>query len=256
MDAYKQFADIYDLFMAKDVPYDAWTTYIDGAIRKKFPAKGRADLTMLDMACGTGNMTLRLAALGYDIIGVDISEDMLMQAQEKSFDAGKRILWLAQDMRALDLYGTVDAAICTCDGLNYLLTDADLREVFRRLRLFMNPGGIFIFDMNTEYKFKEVMGNGAFGDTTQGAQYQWENHYDPVSRINTYRLTFQIAAPQKNGQPELFTELHRQRAYDPKDICDFLLAGGFTAVTVRDGYTDAPLSPTSLRVTFICHVQS
>ena len=252
MDAYNRFADVYDLFMSKDVPYDAWVAYIDDILYKSFPGKSRSDLTILDMACGTGNVTLRLAQLGYDLIGTDASDDMLMQAQEKSFNVGKRILWLAQDMRKLDLYGTVDAVVCTCDGLNYLLTEADINEVFRRVRLFMNPGGIFIFDMNTEYKFKDVMGNGAFGDATKDAQYQWDNHYDPASRINTYRLTFQITDPQKNGQPEIFTELHRQRAYHPDDVHKFLLACGFANVMIRDNYTHAPLSPTSTRTTFIC----
>ena len=252
MDAYKRFADVYDLFMAKDVPYDVWVSFMDDTLRAVFPAKKRDDLTVLDLACGTGNITLRLAALGYDMIGVDISQDMLMHAQEKSFDAGKRILWLAQDMRKLDLYGTVDAAICACDGLNYLLTDADLQETLQRVRLFMNPGGVFIFDMNTEYKFRELMGNGAFGGETKDAAYQWDNHYDPAPRINTYSVTFQINNPQKNGEPELFTELHRQRAYDPDDVHNYLLSTGFASVAMYDSYANAPLSPTSARATFVC----
>jgi SAM-dependent methyltransferase len=186
---------VYDLFMTKEIPYDAWAEYITRLLNKHLSIgtnrNGKAPI-ILDLACGTGNITLRLAARGYDMIGVDASGDMLAQAQNKAFEQGHRVLWLAQDMRALDLYGTVDAAVCTCDGLNYILNGNELMETFRRVRLFLNPGGIFIFDMNTAYKFGVILGNGAFADAAEGAQYQWDNHYNPASNINTYRVTFQM----------------------------------------------------------------
>jgi len=240
MDSYRGFAAVYDLFMAKEVPYDAWADYIDDLLRVN------GCKSVVDLACGTGNTTLRLAARGYDMIGIDASEDMLTQAQNKAFEEEQRILWLAQDMRALDLYGTVDAVVCTCDGLNYLINEADLREVFRRVRLFLNPGGIFIFDMNTEFKFAQVLGNGLFGDTTEGAAYQWENHYDPATQVNTYRVMFQVG-------DEVFTELHRQRAYHPADVVNWLMTAGFASVQLRENYGNAPPSPTATRITFIVH---
>jgi ubiquinone/menaquinone biosynthesis C-methylase UbiE len=255
MDNYFRFATIYDLFMLKEIPYDTWAAYIADIIKETVVA-AVADTAVanahaaeppvvLDLACGTGNITLRLATLGFDMIGVDASEDMLAQAQSKAAEQNLRILWLAQDMRELDLYGTVDAAVCTCDGLNYILTVDELKEVFRRVRLFLHPRGVFIFDMNTVFKFKEILGNGAFADVADGAEYQWDNHYDPLTGINTYRVTFQT-------RDDIFMELHRQRAYDPAEVCNWLLESGFSSVAMRDNYSDMPPSAAATRVTFIC----
>jgi len=242
MDNYLRFAAVYDLFMVKEIPYDTWAAYITEIIKETAVTETPV---VLDLACGTGNITLRLAAQGFDMIGVDASEDMLAQAQSKASEQNLPILWLAQDMRGLDLYGTVDAAVCTLDGLNYILTIDELKEVFRRVRLFLHPRGVFIFDMNTVFKFKEILGNGTFADTAESAEYQWDNHYDPLSGINTYRVTFQTGN-------EVFTELHRQRAYDPVDVSNWLMEAGFASVQLRDNYTHVPPSTTTARVTFIC----
>jgi SAM-dependent methyltransferase len=244
MDCYKGFAAVYDLFMAKDIPYAKWAAYIDKILKEN-------DITqnspVLDLACGTGNITLPLAERGYDLIGVDISEDMLAQAQNKAFDCGQRILWLAQDMRGLDLYGTVDAAVCCCDGLNYILEPHELKEVFRRVRLFLNPGGIFIFDMNTEYKFKEVLANGTFGDMAEDAEYQWDNQYNAGTKINEYHLRVRIG----DKDPMVFYERHRQRAYGMGEVSNWLLETGFGSVQLRDCYSDEPPKANTTRVTFI-----
>jgi ubiquinone/menaquinone biosynthesis C-methylase UbiE len=245
MDCYKGFAAVYDLFMAKDVPYDAWAAYIDNCIK----AKGKADI-VLDLACGTGNITLRMAKRGYDMIGVDFSEDMLMQAQNKACEQGHKVLWLAQDMRSLDLYGTVDAALCVCDGLNYLLEPSELKEVFRRVRLFLNPDGIFIFDMNTEYKFREVMGESAFGGKAEGAVFHWDNYYDPEKMINEYKVQF---ITQNEGE---FYETHRQRAYKINDVVRWLTEAGFGEIRLRNNYSDEPLKADTARAVFICNTNS
>ena len=243
---YQGFAAVYDQFMG-DVPYDAWAAYINRILQQHLPHTQNGEAPMvLDMACGTGSITLRLAAMGYDMIGVDASADMLVQAQEKAYEAGRRVLWLAQDMRELDLYGTVDAAVCVCDGLNYLLEDDELREVFRRVRLFLNPGGVFIFDMNTEYKFREVLGDKSFGGEHGNDAYVWDNHYDAHSQINEYHVVFYS---RKGGQP--FEELHYQRAYDLETVCAWLAEADFT-VEMRDGYSDLPPHETSTRVTYLC----
>ena len=116
---YKGFARMYDALMA-DAPYDIWAAYIDGVLKKHLKRANEAQPIVLDLACGTGNMTLRLAKMGYDMIGVDASEDMLAEAQRKAYEEGQSILFLAQDMQKLDLYGTVDAVASVCDGLNYI----------------------------------------------------------------------------------------------------------------------------------------
>ncbi|MCL2216174.1 MAG: class I SAM-dependent methyltransferase [Defluviitaleaceae bacterium] len=239
---------MYDALMS-DAPYDIWAAYIDGLLGEWFNERESSDAPLvLDLACGTGNITLRLAKLGYDLIGVDASEDMLAEAQRKSYEQSlaTNILFLAQDMRELDLYGTVDAVVCVCDGMNYILNDRDLAEVFRRVRLFLNPGGVFIFDMNTEYKFKEVLKDNIFEARAEsGEAYVWENRYDPQTNINEYHMTFTMA------EGEAFSELHRQRAYPPANVRDKLLDAGFSAVAIRDGYSGESLKVESSRVVFI-----
>ncbi|MCL2604980.1 MAG: class I SAM-dependent methyltransferase [Defluviitaleaceae bacterium] len=246
MECYKGFAAVYDTFMVRDIPYDAWADYICEIINNLDKCE-----IILDLACGTGNMTLRLAERGYDMIGTDASEDMLALAQDKAFEADRRVLWLAQDMRALDLYGTVDAVTCVCDGMNYILESDELKEVFKRVRLFLNPGGVFIFDMNTEYKFKEVLAEGTFGDSFEGAEYQWDNVYDAKTMINEYRLSFS-SLRRDPGLRSFENEIHRQRAYDIGEISNWLMDAGFSSIRLRDGYTHEPPKADTARVVFIC----
>jgi len=241
MTCYGGFAYLYDLLMA-DIPYGEWAAYIDNKLMQHFEGK-REGCIVLDMACGTGNITLPLAKMGYDMIGVDISTDMLAQAQAKA--TGEQVLFLAQDMRKLDLYGTVDAVICTCDGLNYLLDEAELGAVFKKLRMFLNQGGIFIFDMNTEYKFKEKLGGNCFVGETEGASFLWDNQFDPSTGINEYRVEF-----TPNGE-EPFLEVHHQRAYPVDVVCKLLHMAGFDTVDIYDGYSDDSPGDECLRVVFI-----
>jgi len=233
---------MYDALMI-DTPYDLWAAYIDGLLLEWFKKRG---ILVLDLACGTGNMTLRLAQMEYDLIGVDVSEDMLAEAQRKSYEAGFNILFLKQDMRKLDLYGTIDAVVCVCDGMSYILNEEDLLAVFKQVRLFLNHGGVFIFDMNTEYKFKEILQNRVFEDEGAGGEsYVWENQYDPQTKINEYHIMF------TTSDGETFSELHRQRAYTPENVQALLLEAGFEAVVIRDGYSGESLKPKSSRVVFI-----
>ena len=243
MTNYSGFAYLYDSFMA-NAPYVEWAAYIDSVLIKHL-GQNRENHIVLDIACGTGNITIPLAQMGYDMIGVDKSTDMLAQAQAKASD--RQILFLAQDMRELDLYGTVDAAICVCDGMNYILSEAELEAVFKHIRMFLNTGGVFIFDMNTEYKFKEVLGGKSFTAEADGAAYEWDNHYDADTSINEYRVTFTSAT----GEP--FMEVHHQRAYPVDTVCDLLRAAGFCTVEVRDGYSDDMPGDECIRVVFIAY---
>jgi len=245
---YKGFARMYDALMA-DAPYDEWAAYIDSVFKNRLNIPECDQPLVLDLACGTGNMTLRLAKMGYDMIGVDASEDMLAEAQRKAYEAGQQILFLAQDMRKLDLYGTIDAAVSVFDGLNYILTEEGLRMAFERVKLFLNPGGIFIFDMNTEYKFKERFGSRSFEATVpSGEAYTWDNMYHEEKRINEYRMMF-YSTEEKDCQP--FEEMHYQRAYPIIDVCNMLFEVGFETVAVYDGYSDCAPDEHSTRVTFV-----
>ncbi|MCL2049677.1 MAG: class I SAM-dependent methyltransferase [Defluviitaleaceae bacterium] len=243
-EAYRGFASVYDALMT-NAPYDDWAAYINMRLEEVYGGREKKNIIVLDLACGTGNITLRMAKMGYDMLGVDISEDMLAEASRKACEHGASILFLSQDMRELNLYGTVDAAICVCDGMSYILEERELSEIFGRVRLFLNSGGIFIFDMNTEYKFKELYSNFIFeGDGENGELYEWQNKYESDTKINEYQVVF-------HGSREPFMEIHRQRAYAPQDVCKMLAEAGFASVETQDGYSDKPLTPKSERAVYV-----
>jgi len=245
MDSYIGFAQMYDELMS-NVPYEKWGNYINDKLRERLP--NIKNPLVVDLACGTGTITLFLANMGFDMIGVDISENMLAEAQRKSYEAGRNILFLAQDIRRLDLFGTVDAMVSVCDGINYILDPDDLCTVFKRVRLFLNPMGVFIFDMNTEYKFKQLLGQRSFeAQAESGAAYEWDNNYDEKTKINEYRVQFYT-------NDDSFTEIHKQRAFDTKDIIKKLSDAGFSKISAYHNYTDEPFRPDSPRITYIAEV--
>ena len=251
MDIYKGFAAMYDELM-NDIPYQKWGDYIFERIKQRCPNTKKP--LVLDLACGTGNMTIFLSKKGFDMIGVDLSIDMLAAAQQKAYGAKQKILFLAQDMRELDLYGTIDAAVSVCDGLNYILKPDELRTVFERVRLFLNPGGVFIFDMNTEYKFKELLAQRSFEAETGNIICEWDNSYDEITKINEYRVCFftnQLVKESDQLNCEKFMEVHKQRAYYTGDVVQMLKNCGFGNVDVYHEYTDEPPRPDSARVTFV-----
>lgn len=237
---YIGFASMYDELM-ENIPYQAWGGYIKNILHNH-----EAKL-VLDMACGTGTITTMLAQAGFDMIGVDSSIDMLNEAQQKMYDAGQNILFLAQDMRALDLYGTIDAAISVCDGLNYILEAGELEDIFKKVKLFLNPGGLFIFDMVTEYKFTEILGQKSFeASTKDGGGYEMDNNYNPHTKINQYRILFKDPI-----LGEEFLEVHEQRAYAMEEIVQLLQVAGFADVKAFHEYTDTPPRADSVRITYI-----
>ena len=251
MDIYKGFAGLYDSFMA-NVPYNDWAFFLDAILKDAHMVNFEKNLPygklILDLACGTGSMTVRLALMGYDMIGVDKSYDMLSFALQKSYEANVKCLFLEQDMINLDLYGTVDGVICVLDGLNYILSDDELFEVFKRVRLFLNPGGIFVFDLNTEYKFKEILGDKSFEANYDDDYYIWDNFYDSSSKINEYHMLF-----YSKHEKEPFSEIHYQKAHDLGQVISMLLNAGFENIKLTDGYTNNPLTPKSERVLVHCN---
>ena len=161
MDSYQDFAYVYDEFM-DETPYDEWSIRIDKLIRQYgvSSALRNAEDTLeseknlvVDLGCGTGTLTEILYEKGYDMIGVDNSDSMLSVAMEKKSSSGSEILYLLQDMRELELYSTVGTVISVCDSINYILDEEELLEVFNRVNNYLYPGGIFIFDFNTDYKY-------------------------------------------------------------------------------------------------------
>lgn len=213
MEIYTDFAYIYDKLIDQD--YDKWADYIEEIFR----INGKEPKLVLDLGCGTGSITNILAKRGYDMIGVDLSMDMLNIARDKALEQELDVLYLCQDIREFELYGTVDAIICTLDVLNYITDPDDLNRVFALVKNYLNPDGIFIFDINTEYKLKNILGNNTFINEEDGIFYTWENEY--VDNISNQYLTFFKEC--ENGMYKRFDESHIQRAYTTDEIKKLLI---------------------------------
>ena len=192
MEAYGIFAKVYDELM-DNIPYEKWGERLDASIRRygiskpdraaENPLEAERNL-VLDLGCGTGTLTEILYRRGYDMIGVDLSEDMLNQALEKREKSGSEILYLQQDMRELDLYSTVGTVLSVCDVLNYILEEEELLQVFSLVHNYLFPGGVFLLDFNTVYKYREILGNVTIAENRADCSFIWENFYDPEEEIN------------------------------------------------------------------------
>ena len=219
--AYEGFAQVYDEFMI-DVPYDKWCEYII-EIFKKHNLKINTNL-IAELGCGTGNMTERPAKKGFEMIGIDLSESMLAKAIEKAIESELDILYLNQDMAEFELYGTVDAIISICDSINYITEKAELLKVFKLVNNYLEPNGLFVFDINTIYKFENVLGCNSFCQTTENSAYTWENYYDEEERINEFYTNFFIE--NEDGLYERFEEFHYEKGYEINEIVELLEKAG------------------------------
>jgi len=237
---YKNFAYIYDDFM-ESVDYEMWTDYLI-SIFEKFNIK--TDL-MCELGCGTGNITSKLVAKSYDVIGLDNSLDMLSVAREKN----DNIMYLHQDMRELELFGSVDVFISICDSLNYITDIEDLDLVFSKINYYLNPGGYFIFDLNTEYKFKNILGNNTYTDTNDKGMYIWENYYDKKAKINEYDLT--LFMKTSDDLFEKHVETHLEKAYFKKDIKSILKRYNLKLVNSFDAFTFNKPNKKSERIYYV-----
>lgn len=242
MDAYTGFAQVYDLFM-DNVPYSQWCSYICGVLKENGITEG----PVLDLGCGTGELTRLMAQKGYDMIGVDASVDMLGMALEKS--KGLEILYLMQQMQELELDGCVCATYSACDCLNYILEEEELLETFHRIYTVLESGGIFVFDMNTDYKYREMLGEATFAESRNEGSFIWENYYDEQTFINEYDLTLFI--PEGNELYRRYTETHFQKNYSLEQVKKFLETAGFAICGIYDDYTKEAVRPDSERATFI-----
>lgn len=237
MSSYESFAGVYDLFM-DNIPYEEWCKYLIGLL-KEYEVK---DGLVLELGCGTGSATRLLAKAGYDMIGVDNAPDMLEIAMEKKMQDGQDILYLLQDMREFELYGTVKAVVSICDSMNYIIEEEDLEEVFRLVNNYLDPAGIFIFDMNTIYKYQEILGENTIAENREDASFIWDNYYDEEEQINEYDLALFIPE-EKDGEIlyRKYEETHYQKAYDLNTVKRLLEQAGMKFVAAYDAFThDAP----------------
>lgn len=238
---YGSFAYVYDKFM-DDVPYEEWADYVQSLLMEHEVREG----LVLELGCGTGNLTEILASRGYDMIGVDLSADMLDIAMEKRERSGRDILYLMQDMREFELYGTVRAAVSICDSMNYLQEEKDLLSTFKLVNNYLDPGGIFIFDLNTAYKYRELIGDTTIAENREGASFIWENTWYEEEKVNEYDLT--IFAETENGLYQKFEETHFQRAYDLKTVKRLIAEAGMEFLAAYDAFTRESVRPDSERI--------
>lgn len=234
-EAYHAISAFYDRVNA-DIDYCAWADYIEEHLKRylKTPPE-----LMLDLACGTGSMTLTLAERGYDMIGIDGSAEMLTVAMERAREAGHgEILYLMQDMREFELYGTVGAVSCCLDSINYLTEDGDLRDCFATVHNYLDPDGLFFFDVNTPYKFETVYGENAylFDEETEDGRLiycGWQNCYDPETRLCDFDLT--VFSEGADGRYRREDESHTERCYTLEELTETLKETGFELLAVHGG---------------------
>lgn len=226
MRAYSDFAEFYDN-LTQNVEYSKKSDYILKLLKRH---NHNAGLT-LDLACGTGTLTLELKKRGVDIYGADASYEMLSIAQQKAYENGQEILFLCQKMQKLDLYGSIDTCICSLDSINHLTSSKDVQQTFNRVSLFMNPNGLFIFDTNTVYKHKYVLGDNCYVYDTDKVFCVWQNNYNEAD--NKVIITLDFFEPDGKiyrRSSEQFSE----RAYTREEMTFMLENAGFTVEAVYD----------------------
>lgn len=261
MEAYQDFSYVYDEFM-DETPYEEWCERIDALIKKygvSKPIRGAKEILdsernlVVDLGCGTGTLTELMYRKGYDMIGVDNSDSMLGIAMEKKLESESEILYLLQDMRELELYSTVGTVISVCDSVNYILEEEELEQVFALVNNYLYPGGIFIFDFNTDYKYREVIGDTTIAENREDCSFIWENYFDEETSINQYDVT--VFVQEEEELFRRFTETHYQRGYTVEQITRLLKQAGLSLIEICDADTNGPVSEESERVLVVAGEQ-
>ncbi len=272
MSAYGDFAYVYDEFMDA-TPYEEWCALLVELIEKYGVSKpvcrkpvveadeeavsargGEAEEDVLesernlvlDLGCGTGTLTEFLYQKGYDMIGVDNAPAMLELAMEKRAESGSEILYLLQDMRELELYSTVGTVVSVCDSVNYILEEDELLDVFKLVNNYLYPRGLFIFDFNTDYKYREVIGDTTIAENREDCSFIWENYYDEESHLNEYDVT--VFVQEEGDVFRRFTENHVQRGYTVEQMKALVTQAGMELVEVLDADTRRAVTTESERV--------
>lgn len=221
MEAYEALAAVYDALMG-DVDYQRIASFYEAAFRRA----GLTPQLVLDLGCGTGRMTVELAGRGYDMIGVDGSAQMLSHAFERKYEIeGADILLLQQDLCALDLYGTVGAVVSTLDCINYLTNDGDLDRCFSLVHNYLDPDGIFLFDVNTPYKFEHVFADNAYILENEGCYCGWQNEYDEKTKLCRFYLS--VFSENEDGSYHRTDEEQTERCYKRDELTAALVRCGF-----------------------------
>ena len=230
---YQDFAEIYDRLM-DNVDYRSWADYYV----RLLSIYGVRDGKVCECACGTGNLTIPLQRAGFQMTGADLSQEMLWQAAQKARKQGMAIPFVRQDMRSLNLHRPMDAVIATCDGVNYLITDEDLRSFLRAAWRAIRPGGALIFDVSTPHKLRDRLCAGIICEDMEDMTYFWQNTWNPRTRTVEMELCFFIR--EKDGRYRRMEESQRQKAWEAQELKNMLLQTGFRGICL---YGDGNLNP-------------
>lgn len=232
-----------------DIDYKKWADYVESI----FEMNNIKPSLVLDLGCGTGNFCIEMAKRGYDMIGIDASTDMLSCAKEKSLKQGCDILYLNQDITDFELYGTVDAAVSLVDTVNYITYKKNVLRLFKLVKNYLNPGGLFIFDINSRYKLERLLGNNVFYEIDEDVSYIWQNRFDKVKKICEFDLTFFIKNCE--GNYERYDEIHFERAYSVDELKELIENKNMILMEVYNELTFKRPSKNSHRIFFICKKQ-
>lgn len=240
--AYQNFAYVYDKFM-NNIPYEDWCNYLLTLLKEYGITKGN----IVELGCGTGTLCKLISQYNYNVTGIDNSKDMLSIASKKT-KKDKNITLSLQNMCQLILDDTLtyDAFYSLCDCMNYLLYDEELLSTFQCVKHYLKHNGVFIFDLKTQYYYKEILGDQVFCDHQPDCSYTWENSFYEEDHINQYDLT--LFVKEKNNLYRRFEETHHQKAHELSKIIDLLKEAGLEYVTAYDAFTDNAPGPTSERI--------
>ena len=245
MAGYGVFSRFYDR-LTENVDYPSRAKYFDQLIRKWV---GRPVELLLDLACGTGTLSMELSKLGYDVIGADGSEEMLALAMEKKVDQQADILFLCQDMENLDLYGTIDAAVCALDSLNHITDPETVQKVFDRVSLFLAPGGVFVFDVNSLYKHQKILAGQTFVYDYGDLFCVWQNTCEDGVTVD---ISLDIFMQEDgDGDYQRYSESFSERAYSHEQILGFLEKSGMKLLAVYGDDSLEPPSDISQRLVYV-----
>lgn len=255
MHGYGDFAYFYDE-LTSNAEYEKRCDYICSLLNEA----GKSSGILLDLACGTGTLSLMLKDRGYEVIGVDASEDMLTVAQEKKCEVGDtETIFLCQKMQELDLFGTIDAAVCTLDSINHVTDEEDVKEIFRRVSLFMNDSAVFVFDVNTPYKHEHILGNNTFVYDLDDVFCVWQNTF--IKESCTTEISLDIfeklnADYSENGEDgecySRYSEQFSERGYDLEKLKSYLEEVKFEVLGVYDEFTKDNVTDKTGRAVFVC----
>ncbi len=245
MSGYRIFSQFYDN-LTFNVDYEKRADYIQSVLSLWGHEPGLA----LDLACGTGSLTIALKERGWDIFGIDGSQDMLSVAMDKAYDKELSMLFLCQQMEHLDLYGTIDTCVCTLDSLNHIVEKDKLQAAFDRVALFMNPEGMFVFDVNTVYKHRMILGNNTFIYDTDEVYCVWQNSLKENNIISIELDMFE----REGNLYTRHTERFKERAYEIDELKEMLNKAGFETLAVYRDMTDEPLKEDSDRAVFVARI--